>query len=56
LGRTLVPRTPLPDAARGPFWVTGPFVCPVLVQIPIASTATEQSARNFDNFIISSAH
>ena len=51
LGRTLLPRTPLAAAVRGPFWGTGPFVCPVLVQIPIASTATEQSAGNLDNFI-----
>ncbi len=41
LGRTLLPRTPLPGAGRGAFWGTGPFVCAVLMQIPIASTATK---------------
>jgi hypothetical protein len=29
----------------------GTFVCPLLVQIPIANTATKQSAGNLDNFI-----
>ena len=38
--------------ARAPFfWGTGPFVCAVLMQIPIASTATTQSAGNLDSFI-----
>jgi hypothetical protein len=51
LGRTLLPRTPLVGAIRGTFWGGGPFVCAVLIQIPIASTATNQSAGNLDNFI-----
>jgi hypothetical protein len=33
------------------FWGTGPFVCPVLAQIPIASTAINESAGHLDNFI-----
>ena len=50
-GRTLFPRTPLLGATRGAFWGTGPVVCPVLVQIPIPSTTTEQRAANLDSFI-----
>jgi hypothetical protein len=46
LGRTLLPRTPLLGATRGAFWGTGPFVCPLLVQIPIASITTKQNAGN----------
>jgi hypothetical protein len=51
LGRTLLPRTSLLGATRGPFWAAGPFVCPVLVQIPNANTTTEQRAANPDSFI-----
>jgi hypothetical protein len=51
LGRTLLPRTPLVGTTRGAFWGTGPFVCPVLVQIPNASTTIEQRAANLDSFI-----
>src|SRR5204862_2306783 len=50
-GRTLFPRTPLTGATRGAFWGTNPVVCPVLVQIPIPSTTTEQRAANLDRFI-----
>jgi len=50
-GRTLLPRTPLPGTTRGAFWGANPVVCPVLVQIPIPSTTTEQSAVNLDSFI-----
>jgi hypothetical protein len=50
-GRTLFPRTPLLGATRGPACGTGPFVCPLVVQIPIATTATKQSAGNLDSFI-----
>jgi len=50
-GRTLLPRTPLLGATRGAFWGADPFVCPVLVQIPNASTTTEQKAANLDSFI-----
>ena len=49
--RTLLPRTPLLGATRGPFWGTGPLVCPVLVQIPNPSTTTEQRAANLDSVI-----
>ena len=45
LGRTLLPRTPLLGAARGAFWGAGPFVCPVLVQIPTAHTTTNKKGR-----------
>ena len=51
LGRTLFPRTPLLGATRGPACSTGPFVCALVVQIPIATTATKQSAGNLDSFI-----
>jgi hypothetical protein len=51
LGRTLLVRTRLAGAARGTFWGAGPLVCPVLVQIPIASTATNESAGHLDRFI-----
>ena len=51
LGRRLLPRTPLLGATRGAFWGANPVVCPVLVQIPIPSTTTEQRAANLDSFI-----
>jgi len=51
LGRTFFARTPLAGAGRETFWGPGPFVCAVLLQIPIASTATNQSAENFDGII-----
>ena len=51
LGCALLPRTPLFGATREAVWGTGPFVCPVLVQIPNASTTTGQRAANLDSFI-----
>jgi len=51
LGCALLPRTPLLGATRGPACGAGPFVCPLLVQIPIAMTAIKQSAGNLDSFI-----
>ena len=51
LGRALLPRTPFPGTVRGPLCGTGPFVCPMLVEIPIASTATEQNAESLNSFI-----
>ena len=50
-GRMLLPRTPLFAATRGAFWGANPVICPVLVQIPIPITTTEQRAANFDSFI-----